>query len=81
MLFLVDYERETGRLISLREFASRDREAAEEARLELELALARSGGEREVVLLEADDQAALRLTHRRYFENVAQLANEVSPLQ
>jgi len=31
--------------------------------------------EREVVLLEAVDQAALRRTHRRYFEDLAELVN------
>jgi hypothetical protein len=42
-------------------------------RLELELELNRLGKEREVVLLEAASEQALRLTHRRYFEDLSEL--------
>jgi hypothetical protein len=41
----------------------------------MELELNRLGIEREVVLLEADTEEALRRTHRRYFEGLAELLN------
>jgi hypothetical protein len=39
----------------------------------MELDLNSQGVEREVVLLEAETEEALRRTHRRYFENLAEL--------
>jgi hypothetical protein len=41
----------------------------------MELDLNSRGVEREVVLLEAENEAALRRTHRRYFEDLAQLVS------
>jgi len=61
--------------VSFRAFAGAERQVAQEARLELELILNRRGVEREVVLLEAVSEEALRLTHRRYFEDLAELAS------
>lgn len=75
MLFLIDYERQRGRIVSLRAYPDRQRHDAEESRLALELELGRTGVEREVVLLQAANEAALRKTHRRYFENWDQLAS------
>lgn len=69
MIFLIHYDRTSGRLISLREFSDKDREGASIARLELELELLCSGGGHEVVLLEAPSQEILKNTHRRYFES------------
>ena len=69
MLFLVDYDRRASRLVSLTGYADLDRRRAEEERLALELDQRRQGVEREVVLLEAISEAALRKTHRRYFES------------
>lgn len=74
MLFLIGYDRSRGSIASIRSFLDAQREAAEDARLELELDLNRRGIQHEVVLLEASSEAALRLTHRRYFENFAELA-------
>ena len=76
MLFLIEYDREHGAVVSLQTFAVNERQVAEEVRLELELALAREKTEREVVLFEAESEEALRLTHRRYFEELADLAHE-----
>ena len=42
-------------------------------RLNLELDLNRRGVDHEVVLLEAENEDALRRTHRRYFETLRQL--------
>lgn len=73
MTFLLEYDRRAGRLIKMQEFLDRNR--AEGARLQLELALNRAGIRHEVVLLEATDKQALRKTHRRYFATAAELAD------
>lgn len=74
MLFLIEYDRQRGRLVSFGHFDDSQRQIAEDARLELELALNRSGIDHEVVLLEASTEAALRESHRRYFEDLAGIA-------
>ncbi len=73
MYFLVDYDRQSGELISVTSFAPEGRVLAQVARLELEICLNAQGVEREVVILEAEDEASLRVTHRRYFEDVTKL--------
>jgi hypothetical protein len=73
MLFLIEYDRSRGSIVQLREFGDNSREIAEDARLELELRLNRQSIEHEVVLLDAPSEAALRRTHGRYFESVAEL--------
>jgi hypothetical protein len=73
MLFLIEYDRSRGDIVTFKSFADSEREAAENSRLELELELSRQGQEREVVLLEAANEDALRLTHRRYFEDLSEL--------
>jgi hypothetical protein len=75
VLFLIEYDRQHGHICSLREWADSERLQAGRARLELELQLRESGTEREVVLLEADSEAAMRKTHRRYFESIDDLAS------
>ena len=75
MLFLIEYDRSSGEIVTFREFDDSERRKAEDARLEMELELNRLGTEREVVLLEAASEEALRRTHRRYFENLAELRN------
>jgi hypothetical protein len=74
MIFLIDYDRERGRLVTMTAYADDRRLDAQNARLQLELDLNRSGLSREVVLLEAIDEASVRRTHRRYFEDLSQLA-------
>ena len=71
MIFLVEYKRQTGTLVSLKSFDERDRAMAEDARLQLELNLHATGESREVVLLEAADEVSLRRTHQRYFDTLA----------
>ena len=75
MLFLIEYARQAGKVITLKTFEDDDSTSAETARLELELDLNRQGLEREVVLLEAENEEALRRTHRRYFETLTELVN------
>lgn len=75
MLFLIEYARDQGRLVAFKGFKDEDSTLAEFARLELELDLNHRGVEHEVVLLEAENESALRRTHRRYFENLTELVN------
>ena len=71
MLFLIEYDRNQGQVITIQEFD--DSEKAQNARLEMELKLNRLGISHEIVVLEAATEEALRRTHRRYFENLGEL--------
>ena len=73
MIFLIEYDRERGQIVTFRSFPDSEREGSENARLEMEIGLNRRGIEHEVVLLEATSEQALRLTHRRYFEDLSEL--------
>ena len=73
MMFLIEYDRPTGCIVSFRTFNESERRIAENARLEIELELNRGGIGHEVVLLEAASEDALRRTHRRYFENLSEI--------
>jgi hypothetical protein len=75
MLFLIEYDRNQGRIVTFKAFNDDDSRLAKNTRLEMELDLNRRGVEREVVVLEAENEAALRRTHRRYFEGLAELVN------
>jgi hypothetical protein len=72
-LFLIKYRRSIGTLESCREF---DRELLPDVRAErlaLEIESLRSGGDLEVVVLEAPSVEALHLTHGRYFKTLEEL--------
>lgn len=73
MIYLIQYDRQSGSLIRLDEFAVDQRDQADEARLKVELDLLKSMVGHEVVLLEASNEDELRKTHRRYFEKLEQL--------
>ena len=73
MYFLIEYDRSQGSIVQKRQYDEASREVAEEERLKLELDLNRQGVEHEVVLLDAPSEEALRHTHGRYFESVAEL--------
>ncbi len=80
MIFLIEYHREQGRMITLRRFDQSQRSAAHEARLELELNRHREGVMHEIVLLEAASEDALHKTHARYFKTTAEIAQDfISP--
>jgi len=74
MIFLIEYNRKEGQIVSFETFNDSERHDAENSRLETELKLNRLGIEHEVILLEAATEAALRRTHRRYFESLSELA-------
>jgi hypothetical protein len=78
MIFLIEYSRREGRIVSTKAFEDAKRPEAEDLRLELEVVLNREGLEREVVLLDATDERALRRTHRRYFEEISELARSTA---
>jgi len=73
MIFLIEYDRSQGRVVTFRNFEVSQRKEAEETRLGIELMLNRKGTDHEVVLLDAENERALRRTHRRYFENLQQI--------
>ncbi|MFA6239763.1 MAG: hypothetical protein WC655_02465 [Candidatus Hydrogenedentales bacterium] len=77
MYFLIDYDRSTGHS-DIRPFADGQKREADEARLELELHYHRLGVDREVVLLDAASEVALRKTHARYFEKIESLAKSLA---
>lgn len=73
MIYLIDYDWKAERLISMTVFDDTERPAAEAARSALEIRLLREKQDREVVLLEALDEAGLHRTHARYFESLEEL--------
>jgi hypothetical protein len=75
MMFLMQYDRIAGHLVTFRKFD--DTAEARQAQFALELDLHRKGIEHEVVLLEAESEAAIRRTHRRYFEDLPTLLKAV----
>ena len=75
MIFLIEYNRSLGKLISFESFDDSEWQKAEELRFERELELFRAGiVNTEVVLLQAASEQVIRRTHRRYFETLEQLA-------
>jgi hypothetical protein len=78
MLFLIEYDRRSGHIVTLAAYVDAERRSAEDSRLELELSLNRRGIEHEVVILEAASEEALRRTHRRYFEDLADLTTALA---
>lgn len=73
-IYLIEYDRSTGMVVTLKEFTDSERFDAENSRLVKELDLRRTGSDHEVVLLEAASKDALLKTHRRYFKDVKDIA-------
>lgn len=73
MIFLIEYNRSEGSIVTFRDFDDSQRREAEDSRLALELDLNRKGLDHEVVLLEAVSKDALHRTHQRYFVDLEQL--------
>ena len=80
MVFLIEYDRKKGKLVSFQAFEDCDREVAQDARLALELSMFRRGVEREVVILEADSEELIRRTHARYFYTLRELIEQFKEL-
>jgi hypothetical protein len=79
MIFLLEYDRSRGKLVSIYSYADAERRTAENDRLERELELHRNRLQREIVLLQAESEGALRETHRRYFDDIAALVAAGAP--
>ena len=77
MIFLIEYDRGEGVIKSFRSFCDSEMPKAREAQFELELKLKRAGTDREVVLLQAENESTIRRTHRRYFEDLASLLKPI----
>lgn len=74
MIFFVDYDRRRGVAVEVKTFEDCERKAARRYRLDAELRLRAELANREIVLLEAVNEAQVRKTHRRYFESLASFA-------
>ena len=74
MIFLVEYDRQKGRIVKFKKFRNSEQIKAENKRLEIELNLNRRKVGHEVVLLEAATENKLRRTHRRYFKSISDIA-------
>ena len=73
MIYLIEYNRPEGRLVTFKTFDQSDGTLAANLRLEIELDLNRKGIDHEVVILEAANENVLRRSHRRYFEDISQI--------
>ena len=73
MIFLIEYNRSKGSIVTVRDFDDSQRREAEDSRLEIELDLNRKGVDHEVVLLEAASKEAVYRTHQRYFADLTQI--------
>jgi hypothetical protein len=78
LIYLIEYNRPKGRLVTFKAFDPSARIYADNARHEMELGLNRKGVHHEVVILEAANENALRRTHRRYFEDVPQIVKSLA---
>jgi hypothetical protein len=81
VLFLIQYARKQGQPVALTQSWGEQRKAAEDTRLELEISLNMKRINHEVVLLQADDEDAIRRTHGRYFKTLADLVGFMTVLQ
>lgn len=78
MIFLIEYDRPEGRIVTFTTFKDSERLDAEKSRLDLDLRLNRGGVDHEVVILEAENEEALHRTHRRYFEDARTIVTSAS---
>lgn len=78
MIFLIEYNRSEGRIVTFRGFDDSLRREAEDLRLRIELDLNRKGVDHEVVLLGAASEDALHVTHQRYFKDLRQILQDES---
>lgn len=69
MFFLINYNRKDRVLVDIKTFESRSDAAL--AKLQTEISALSTGGVNEVVVLEAENIAALRVSHSRYFNDLS----------
>ena len=75
-LFLLQYDRRQGKLLTLDAYDEARREEAMRRRRELELS---KSAHIEVIILEADSEATIRRTHRRYFQTIEEMLADPEP--
>ncbi|WP_343627587.1 hypothetical protein [Roseateles sp.] len=68
------YDRRAQQLLRFDQYEDGDFTRAEDDRLDLELSLLGSDRENEIVLFNAADEAALRVSHARYFQSIEEIA-------
>ena len=73
MIFLLQYDRRKGRIVSMESFSAAERTKVQDMLLTLELQQNQNGTNTEIVMLEAESEEALRITHRHYFEDLSEL--------
>lgn len=81
MIFLLQYDRRKGRIVSLDSFSASERTKAQDLLLELELRQNENGANTEIVMLEAESEEALKITHRHYFEDLSELVKPPAELR
>jgi predicted dinucleotide-utilizing enzyme len=79
VIFLIEYDRLRGEIVTMSTHADDQRAQVDEARLRTELRLRREASRREVVVLEAASEEALRRTHARYFKSAQALVPSAGP--
>lgn len=67
MIFLIHYDRQSGRTLTFQDYLDSERERAQDERLRLEMQFNLGSASQEIILLEADSLEALRQTHAKYF--------------
>ncbi len=77
MIYLIDYDRKLGKLITIEEYAESERDTARRKRLALERVSTAEGDQREIVMLDACLSAKVDFTHARC---VRRLAERAAPL-
>lgn len=77
MLFLIEYSRKASVIKTIQAFPDELFASVNELRLKLELHNRDRGVEHEVVVLEAESERALRVTHQRYFEDATAIAGSM----
>jgi hypothetical protein len=81
MIFLVHYDRRAQQLLRFDKYDDADHVRAADDRLDLELSLLGSDRENEIVLFSAASEAALRVSHARYFYSLEELATAAAQSQ
>jgi hypothetical protein len=76
--FLLEFDRSKGKLVALKRFPAGQRQRALDARLAMQKKVLEEGKNCDVVLLEADSEAALRETHASFFLTRAQLVARIA---
>ena len=75
-LFLLRYDRHAGKLISIETFPDSERDRVMQERRRLETSWP---SHLEVMVLEADSEATIRRTHRRYFQTIEEMLADPEP--